>query len=994
MQFNFTLAGSALIFRLSLVLLLSGTAFGQDKPNSNDLITSTLAKRDINTQVLPFNTTRNWYSQAVANLEDREYFIRTQDNPGVFGAVNHAQHLGYLFTDKGYAVTNFNEDGSTKDIWSTRFLFSGIGRKDRIRQMPLFHANQKGDQTLQYDYRDYTITYDNRKEGMEQSFLIRERPSGKKDLQIVIGLDGDLAARTGDDNQLILYTPGHPSAVKLVYDQLKVWDREKKSLPAHLQVTGAHRLVLTVDDREALYPITVDPLNHAPGKILSGDNILGTSLVDASAHLLFGFSVSGAGDVNGDGTDDIIIGSPTFTKITGISGGNLTLGVGVTGAAFIYYGVPTTGPATTPSQVLQPAGLATGALFGYSVSTAGKFDGRTTRAGVVVGAPADAISLTVSFLTTQVAAGKVYMFSGNAFTADINTRPAPSAILSLSSDDFPGLLIAPPPNPLFGFSVSDAGNLDGDAYDDIVVGTPYSTNVAPLSPLSAGRVDIFKGGATGIVTTPARTIFGQTATSLFGFSVSSAGKVKGAGAGAFDAIIAGAPGGLISIGQLEGHAYLFYGKSGGVTATSTATADQVLGGGSGIIASLFGFSVSGAGDVDGDGFDDVIVGEPLRIDNGVAAGRASIFYGSAAGISATAGTILRSPRSPSALSLLTGPNLLFGYSVGKAGNATGDAAGEVLVGEPGSLALSNPLISTLLTLLTGTTTLSGQAYLFKGALLAHMPNNSAPFLTIADNNPGGLLNANLLGASVHYAGDVNHDGFPDFLIGGPSGILDLGLNIGSLLGAFTTGSGLIVSASSGGVYLYFGFTGPLPVNFLSFTATAEKTDVLLDWSTAQEQNSDHFEIERSSDNSNFVSIGQVTAAHNSNMQMNYSFTDPSPVSGNNFYRLKEVDLDGNSMYSKVVSVNFGGPSQNVIAVYPNPAHESFQLLFKNMPTGRYEMSLLSPAGQVIQSRSIQVSNSASYAELVPLSSGLAQGTYIIRLVDQQQHVFISKVVIR
>jgi len=84
------------------------------------------------------------------------------------------------------------------------------------------------------------------------------------------------------------------------------------------------------------------------------------------------FSVSGAGDVNGDGTDDVIVGSPTFTKITAITSGTLSLGVGVTGAAFIYYGANAVGPATTPSQVLQPTGLATGALFGYSVSTAGK----------------------------------------------------------------------------------------------------------------------------------------------------------------------------------------------------------------------------------------------------------------------------------------------------------------------------------------------------------------------------------------------------------------------------------------------------------------------------------------------------------------------------------------------------------------------------------------------------------------------------------------------
>jgi len=327
-----------------------------------------------------------------------------------------------------------------------------------------------------------------------------------------------------------------------------------------------------------------------------------------------------------------------------------------------------------------------------------------------------------------------------------------------------------------------------------------------------------------------------------------------------------------------------------------------------------------------------------------------------------------------------------------------DAGEDVLVGEPGSTALSNTSVIGLLlsglSLLGSTTILSGQAYLFNSTGGTHITTNAAPSWTL--NDAGVLSAANLLGASVHTVGDVDNDGRPDFLVGSPSGSLDLALNLSSLptllTGAF--GNGLITSASTGNSYLYFGFSAALPVNFLSFTATAETADVLLNWATAQEENSDHFEIERSSDNSNFVSLGQVTAAHNSSLQTNYSYTDASPANGNNYYRLKEVDLDGQSIYSKVVSVNFGGTQQKVVTVYPNPAHESFQLQFKNMQTGRYEMSLLSPVGQVIQSRSIQVNNPANYAEVVPLNSGLAQGTYIIRLVDQQQHVFISKVVIR
>src|SRR5882757_2097404 len=132
MRFNFTLSRLILIFRLSAILLLSGTAFSQDKPDCNDIMS--LAKKDPGTPILPHNVTQNWYSQAVAKIEEREYFIRTLDKPGAFGAVNHPQHLGYLFTEKGYSVTNFNEDGSTKGIWNTHFHFAGIGRKDKIHE--------------------------------------------------------------------------------------------------------------------------------------------------------------------------------------------------------------------------------------------------------------------------------------------------------------------------------------------------------------------------------------------------------------------------------------------------------------------------------------------------------------------------------------------------------------------------------------------------------------------------------------------------------------------------------------------------------------------------------------------------------------------------------------------------------------------------------------------------------------------------------------------
>ncbi|HWK04101.1 MAG TPA: LamG-like jellyroll fold domain-containing protein [Puia sp.] len=98
---------------------------------------------------------------------------------------------------------------------------------------------------------------------------------------------------------------------------------------------------------------------------------------------------------------------------------------------------------------------------------------------------------------------------------------------------------------------------------------------------------------------------------------------------------------------------------------------------------------------------------------------------------------------------------------------------------------------------------------------------------------------------------------------------------------------------------------PLPVNFTSFTAVAQKDQTaLLRWQTAQEQNSRDFVIERSVDGASYSAIGTVGAAGNTSSLSNYSFIDATPVIGRNYYRLKETDLDNKFMYSDVRIVNF------------------------------------------------------------------------------------------
>ena len=97
--------------------------------------------------------------------------------------------------------------------------------------------------------------------------------------------------------------------------------------------------------------------------------------------------------------------------------------------------------------------------------------------------------------------------------------------------------------------------------------------------------------------------------------------------------------------------------------------------------------------------------------------------------------------------------------------------------------------------------------------------------------------------------------------------------------------------------------GPAPVEFLNITARQKGSGVSVDWSTAQEFNSSKFEIEKSVDGNNGWSyVGTVRGAGNSSALRSYNLYDPRPYSGFNFYRIKQIDKDGQFKYSKTVNV--------------------------------------------------------------------------------------------
>ncbi|MCG2616971.1 T9SS type A sorting domain-containing protein [Terrimonas sp. NA20] len=116
-----------------------------------------------------------------------------------------------------------------------------------------------------------------------------------------------------------------------------------------------------------------------------------------------------------------------------------------------------------------------------------------------------------------------------------------------------------------------------------------------------------------------------------------------------------------------------------------------------------------------------------------------------------------------------------------------------------------------------------------------------------------------------------------------------------------------------------GTMGPLPVRWLSFSGRVLEGTNRLDWETATESDNLHFEIERSSDGQAFVKIGIVPASPGGANGAAYGFTDQQPLAGTSFYRLKQVDINGQFAYSKTIMLH--AALNTTLTVYPNPTND-------------------------------------------------------------------------
>jgi len=194
----------------------------------------------------------------------------------------------------------------------------------------------------------------------------------------------------------------------------------------------------------------------------------------------------------------------------------------------------------------------------------------------------------------------------------------------------------------------------------------------------------------------------------------------------------------------------------------------------------------------------------------------------------------------------------------------------------------------------------------------------------------------------------------------------------------TYGSGSVVRTgplSTQSIFLTnLSWSSIVPVQLMYFRGKAEADRVRLSWATALEINSSHFNVERSTDLKEFATIGKISSAGDSRQQINYSFLDEAPLPGVNYYRLKQIDKDGTSDYSKIIAVSPQTDASQFV-IYPNPSDGgSVRLQFDNLELDR--LRLVTMLGQEI-SFDIQAAsnNSLTIRPHKVLENGLYFVTY-------------------
>lgn len=572
--------------------------------------------------------------------------------------------------------------------------------------------------------------------GLRQNFHVRERTPGTGPLEVRLAVSGPFCPSIQGSGDVIFSTADGNEVH--AYRGLKVWDACGRTLTAWMTIDdGANGIRINVDDRDATYPITVDPVSTSFARQLTAPN-----------GGQFGINVASAGDLNGDGYSDVAVGAWTTTN---------------GGEVYVYYG-SAAGIGTSPSVTLTSGRPVSN--FGLGLDGAGDVN-NDGYSDLVVGASAwnnDAATPnegalfiyhgsatginTIADATLQTNTTNTYLGSSAAGVGDINGDGYSDVVgggwlaaLPNSGEGAAWVYLgsATGLNPVFrhrlernqggaqfGFSVAPAGDINGDGFSDVIIGAPkFNLSTAPIGPPDDGAVFIYHGSANalGVGLNPNPTLTFNTVGfgNRTGWAVHTAGDVNGDG---YSDIIIGDWQDEIGAEADEGVVVVYHGSAAGMNTTPVT----ILQGG--VVEQWLGRSVSTAGDVNGDGYADVIIGAVQFSGGQTKEGAAFVHLGSPTGINSSAFLRYESNQI----------NGYMGEAVSTAGDVNGDGYSDMIVGIYG---------------LTG----GGAAQIFHGGTY----NVSA---TPAVTRASGIANARL-GSAVANAGDVNGDGYSDAIFGAP-----------------------------------------------------------------------------------------------------------------------------------------------------------------------------------------------------------------------------------